>query len=185
MASNRKVKQEDEEEEDEEEEADEEEESGKKRPRTKAQPVNLAEPLFFWIVILALALFARFVTTYTSAFSHTGEIYSFLTSASNFFLLSSGALILPLIVGTVIGSEIGLKASNLAGALKAGLLNGIYTAIVYVIAIIIIYEIMLYALPNPEITTTFLINGLIVPQVVTVLILIEIFAILSHGRKVS
>ncbi len=149
-----------------------------------SEPVNLAEPLFFWVIVLLLALFARFVTTYTNAFPAGSPIHGFLVSVSNFFLFSSGTLILPLIVGAVIGAEIGLRAQSVRGALKAGLINGVYSAIIYVIAIAIIYEILAYALPASNVTLSFLVNNLVVPQVLIVLALVEIFAALSNGRKV-
>lgn len=173
--------------EDEEEDAEDgDEEAKRQRPRALlSEQVNLAEPLFFWVIVLVLALFARFVTTYTNAFPAGNQIHGFLVGASNFFLFSSGTLILPLIVGAVIGTEVGLKARSVRGALKAGAVNGAYAAIVYIISIAVIYEILAYALPASNVTLTFLINGLIVPQVLIVLVLVEIFAALSNGRKMG
>ena len=181
MATSKKSSKKEEDEEEEEEDVEEE----SKPKQITAQPVNIAEPLFFWIIVLVLALFARFIVTYTNAFLHDSSAYTFLMGASNFFLLGSGTLILPLIVGAVIGAEVGLKARSMFGALKAGLLNGLYAGVVYVIAIIIIYEILVYAIPSSQITLAFLINNLVVPQLLILVGVIEIFAVLSHSRKVS
>lgn len=173
------------EEEEEEEPEEEEEETPASKKKATAVSVNIAEPLFFWIMVLVLALFSRVIITYTTTFSPTSAAYSFLNGASNFFLFNSGTFILPLIVGAVIGAEIGLRSRSVMKALRAGLINGVYAAIVYIIAMVIIYEVIIYVLPKADINPTFLITNLIVPQVIVLIVLVEIFAALSHSRKVS
>ncbi len=181
MASSKKSVPEDEDEDEEEE--DEEEEKQQKRPASA--PVNLSEPLFFWVIVLILALFSMVVTADTKAFAVGSAMYEFLHGASNFFLFGTGTLILPLIVGAVIGAEVGTKARSIVSALKSGLLNGVYAGIVYVIAIVIIYEVLVYVLPSSGVTLSFLENNLVIPQVIIVIVLVEVFAVLTHGRKVG
>ncbi len=172
-------------EEDEKDEEDEEMEEEAPVRKTTAASVNIAEPLFFWVIVLVLALFSRIVITYTNTFPQPSSAYAFLNGASSFFLFNSGSLILPLIVGAVIGAEIGLRSRSSMKALKAGLLNGVYAAIIYIIAIVIIYEVIVYVLPTAGITFNFLVVNLIAPQVIILVMLVEIFAVLSHSRKVA
>lgn len=147
--------------------------------------VSIAEPLFFWIIVLVLALVLRIVLSNTSIFAHGTQAYGIADSASNFFLFDAGSLILPLIVGAAIGAEIGLRSARLKKALRFGLLNGAYAAIVYIIAIFIIYEVILYVTPQAGLTAGFLVTYLIAPQVVVLLAVTEVFAALSHLRKVG
>lgn len=172
-------------EEDEEDEDNEDEEEGPTPKQPATSSVNIAEPLFFWIIVLVLALFSKVVITSTTTFVPSSQAYAFLNSISTFFLFNSGSLILPLVVGAVIGAEVGLKSKTLYKALKAGILNGVYAAIIYVIAIVIIYEVLLYIIPQSGVTTTFLVNNLVLPQVVILIVLVEIFAALSHSRKIT
>ncbi len=185
-------KQEEDEKEDTEEEDEEEEEE---EPVTKGKParqsnktgtvVKIADPLFFWVMVLVLAMILRILLIDSRLFPIGSAFYSFASEVSTFFLFSSGSLILPLIIGAVIGAEVGRQSITLMNSVKGGILNGIYAAIVYIIAIVVIYEILIFVIPHLQFTVSFLISNMIIPQTIILIVVVEIFAMLSHVRKVG
>ena len=119
---------------------DEDEEKKKRGSST-----DIAGPISAWIVLLFVALAVRFVIS-AGSFS-SGGITGILSSASSFILFSPGDVILPLIIGAAIGAEVGIRANSIRKAEKAGALNGIYASIIYIIGIVVIYEILAAVFP--------------------------------------
>ena len=200
MAAKRKEKEEEEDEEVEEEEAGDEEETDEEgeeeeEPIAKSKPakqakkagtvVKIADPLFFWVMVLVLSMILQILLVDSKLFLINSPFYNFANEISTFFLFSTGSLILPLIIGAVIGAEVGTKASSFANAVKGGLLNGVYAAIVYIISIIVIYEILIFVIPHLQFTVSFLAYSMIIPQVAVLIVVVEVFAALSHARKVG
>ena len=146
--------------------------------------VSIAAPMTFWIVLLILGLVFKTLAYFSILVTQGTTVYTTLLSVANFILFPPGSIILPLIIGAVIGSSVGLKSKKIAGAQKSGLLNGIYAAVIYVVAIVVIYEIMVYVLPNSAPQLGFLFSYWLAAPVLTVVALSFIFAVLSHSRKV-
>ncbi len=155
------------------------------KPEGRPVSINLSEPMFFWIFLLVVAIILNTLLTYTSlAMVHTSQ-YDILKSISNFLLYGPGLLILPLIAGAVIGAEVGIHANGITAAAKGGLLNAIYGSVIYVIAIIILYEVVVYVFPNAPLTLSYFINNWVAIPVVAFIVVIEAFAALSNSRKIS
>ena len=150
----------------------------------KKVQVSIAEPMFIWVLLLVLALVAKIILLQPSPITPSGGFAQIVNEAANFILFMPGAMILPIIVGAVIGAEIGTRAKSMKAAITAGTINGIYASIIYVVAIAIIYEVIVYVLPGIVPTLEFLISYWLVLPVAIVILLSLAFAVLSHSRKV-
>ena len=93
-------------------------------------------------------------------------------------------ILLPLIIGAVIGSEVGRKSTTPKGALRSGLLNGVYAALIYLIAMIVVYMILSYTNLQSAPTYTMIMQSIVIP-IFVFLFMLELFAILSHMRKME
>lgn len=151
----------------------------------KTTSVNLSEPMFFWIFLLVVAIILNTLLTYTPAGNGSIPQYALLGTIANFILSGPGLLILPLIAGAVIGAEVGLRTRNTKTAVKAGFLNGVYGSVIYIIAIIILYEVVVYALPKSGLTLGQFVSNWVVVPVIAFIIVIEAFAVLSNSRKTA
>ena len=147
---------------------------------------NVAGPVSAWILLLFIALAIKFLLS-GGALSGNGTagIISWLAAISNFILGTPGEIILPLIIGAAIGDEVGIKSDTLRKAEKSGLLNGIYASVVYLIGVIIIYEVLTGILPGSAPTVSILLTSWIAMPILICIVLSEAFAILSHSRKVN
>ena len=149
--------------------------------------IGVAGPVGFWIAILLIGLLL--LLTAGNVGHLTGINTSSLTSIAKFILLQPGAIILPLIVAVWIGSRVGKMHRRSPLIRKIALINAVYVAVIYSIAVFIIYLTIYYL--NPGVLPTmftfsgFVLNLIIIP-VAVVLILIPGIAILSsarHGKK--
>jgi len=146
---------------------------------------NVSGVLAAWLVVLFVALLIQYVLTGPYASSGITSSYPIFLSFANFILFLPGSLILPLAVGAALGAEIGAKARSLKAAERAGLINGVYASLVYTIAIIIIYEVLANVLPILAPTIPFLVIDWLVAPIAIVMVLTEIFAVVSHSRKIN
>ncbi|MDE1873941.1 MAG: hypothetical protein KGI04_02365 [Candidatus Micrarchaeota archaeon] len=158
----------------------EDDDEGKKK---QSVSTNIAGPISAWLVLLFVALAIRFATS--SLGSTQAGITGILSSASGFILFSPGDIILPLVIGAAIGAEVGIHANSLKKAERAGALNGVYASIVYIIGIVVIYEILGAVFPSIAPSFDFLIVSWVAIPVVICTALSEVFAILSYSRKVG
>jgi hypothetical protein len=150
-----------------------------------ASHAEIEEPILFWIAILAVGIILRIIVYDTTALAGTGPIYGLAGSISEFILFVPGPIILPLIIGAVIGSKVGVMSTNMKKAIKSGILNSTYAAVIYVVAIIVIYEVLEYTVPSKSIGVPFLIYGLVILPVLILLLVSVIFAVLSYSRRIS
>ncbi|MDE1855338.1 MAG: hypothetical protein KGH57_03420 [Candidatus Micrarchaeota archaeon] len=157
---------------------DEEEEA-----RKKSSSIDIAGPISAWMLLLFVALAIRFITSSGSV--STQGLGGVLSSASNFILFSPGDIILPLVIGAAIGAEVGTRANSLKKAERAGALNGVYAAIVYIIGIVVIYEIISSVFPSLAPSFSFLLTSWIAIPVLVCTALSVAFAVLSYSRKVG
>ena len=151
--------------------------------------VSILEPMLFWIVLLIIALAIRMVITFTGLVGSTGSIYDVLSNFSNYVLFMPGMVVLPLIVGAIIGAQVGLKARSMELAQRGGLLNGVYSAVVYLVAIVVIWAIIYYIIapsaPNLLPSVLFLVGEWLVAPVVILILVSFFFSVLSYSRKVA
>ncbi len=145
--------------------------------------VEIAAPMAFWTFLLLAALAAK--TLAASGIITSGYMLKAMATYSGFILSSSGMIVLPLIVGAIVGAEVGNGAGRLTEAAKAGLLNGVYAAMIYSLIILIIYEVLLYAAPVVVPAKALILNQWIAVPVVVLVSLSEIFALVSHARRMG
>ncbi len=160
------------------------EENTEERKESKEQ-IDIAGPMFIWILLLVIALAIEVIAADTSLLKASGSLSASIVYVAKFILFMPGSIILPLIVGAVIGAEVGKRSKNMRTAIKAGLINGIYACIVYIIAILVIYEIIVYVLPSIVPSVLFLVSEWLAVPAAIVILLSLAFSILSHSRKVS
>ncbi len=177
------AKRQDDEGEDQAQEEEDDEAQTKRRPRPQ-QSVSLYEPLFVWMFMLVVAVVLRIVIDNTYAIPLGTSLYSAASIYSRFILQFPGTFILPLIIGAIIGSAVGRKSTTATSAARSGMLNGIYASLVYAITIMIIYMITNYTTPQYTSVNIILLQDIAMP-VVVFLATLEVFAVLSHLRKVQ
>ncbi len=147
------------------------------------EEINIVAPMSFWIAILVIGLLLRFAIG--PAAHSVGLNSKDFTLVANFILYQPGAIILPLIVAVWVGSKVGRahKNSNTIG--KVGLVNAVYAAVIYSVAIFIIYLVFYYAdasaLPTTFTLGGFALNVLAIPDAI-VLVVTPLLAMLSSAR---
>ena len=146
--------------------------------------VSLYEPMFFWIFLLYLGLVVKIVVVNTDTFRQVPTMYYILAAFSNFVLGTPGFIVLPLIAGAIIGAEVGLHTKTMRSALRAAILNSVYAAAIYFVAIIILYEVLNYAFPSTVLSLNAIIAAWIFLPIIIVVVVTEVFALLSHARKI-
>ena len=150
----------------------------------KSEGANIAGPVSAWIMLLFIALVIKSaVSADTISGANAISINNWLSTIANLILGTPGEVLLPLVIGAAIGADVGGKAESLANAQKSGLLNGLYASVVYVIGIIVIYEVLLNIAPGAAPTSGDLIARWIALPIVICIIFAETFAILSRPRK--
>ncbi len=145
--------------------------------------VRIYDYISTWIVILVIALILRIILAYSSVIPAGTALHAFTNEASYFILFGAGSMLLPLVIGAILGAEIGTRSKNSYAALRSGAINGIYTATIYTIAIIALYEIMLYILPQIGLNPYALFYTMLAPQIIILLVIIEVFSILANAKK--
>ncbi|MGC8538810.1 MAG: hypothetical protein ACP5MK_03000 [Candidatus Micrarchaeia archaeon] len=149
----------------------------------KGEVVSIAEPMFIWILLLGIGLIIKFIVG--ASVVPTGSYGSTLLNIANFLLFFPGYIILPLIIGAAIGVEIGRRAASMKSAMKSSAITGIYICMVYLITIVIIYEIISFLIPAAKPAMSFLVeNWFIIPSLIVILVTI-LFSIITHSRKVA
>ena len=161
---------------------EESEEANEKEIEGSAQ-VSIAAPMFFWLLLLVIAVVINALIN--SGYIPSGKMLSILKASANFILFMPGSIILPTIVGAFIGAEIGRRSKSMYIAIKSGMINGVYATIVYLIAIFIIYETIIYILPNINPGVNFFAENWLAMPAAILIALSVLFAGLSHSRKVS
>lgn len=158
-----------------------------KEPEPVRTHADVSGPITGWIVVLFIALAIKLFLSGPSLNSTGSGLISILLSLSTFILFLPGSLILPLVVGAAIGTEVGLSAPKMTSAQKGGLLNGVYAALIYSIAIVIIYEVIVNIIPSlaPNLTMQFLLYYWLIYPIVIIIALCEVFAIISYARKIA
>jgi hypothetical protein len=154
------------------------------RIKKPTRRVSLYEPMFVWIALILIALALKLVATNPNLIPGSSQIYTIANLYSNFMLKMPGTAVLPLIIGAVIGAEVGRKSATLAVTIRSATVNGIYATIIYLVTIVIVYMIMGYVLPQYASPYTVVLQGMAIPVVIFLLTL-EVFAVLSHMRKVN
>ena len=145
--------------------------------------VSIAAPMFFWLLLLIIAVVINALIN--AGYISSGKMLSILKASANFILFMPGSIILPTIVGAFIGAEIGRGSKSMYVAIKSGIINGVYAAMVYIIAIFIIYETIIYILPNINPGVNFFEENWLAMPTAILIALSLLFAGLSHSRKVS
>jgi len=164
------------------EEVEEGSDEGIEKETGNAQ-VSIVAPMFFWLLLLVIALVINVLIN--AGYIPSGKMLGILKASANFILFMPGSVILPTIVGAFIGAEIGRRSKSMYIAIKSGIINGVYAAIVYLIAIFIIYETIIYTLPDISPGVNFFVdNWLAIPTAILIALSV-LFAGLSHSRKVS
>jgi hypothetical protein len=136
-----------------------------------------------WITILIIALIAKIILTYTDVIPHGTALYSFVGQATYFIIFGPGSVLLPLVLGAVMGAEIGNRSKSATVALRSGAITAIYVAMIYIIAIVALYEVMLYTLPQLSLRSDTLVFFMIIPQILVLIVIMEIFAALANARR--
>lgn len=144
---------------------------------------NVSGIISVWLIMLFAALAIQYAFTYGR--SSIGATPSIFLSIATFILFLPGSLILPLVVGAALGADVGSKSRSIEVAEKSGLVNGIYASLVYAIAIVVIYEVLSNVLPAIAPTTSFLLIDWIAVPIAIVPVVTEIFAVVSHYRKIN
>lgn len=163
--------------------SEEEEEETKS---SESLSINTVGPVLAWILLLFIALMIEFVAA--SGFlggNSTSGVSGRFASIANFILGTPGEIILPLVIGAAIGADVGSKADSLTKAAKGGLLNGIYASAMYLVGIIVIYEVLIQILPSAAPSVGVLLSSWVVLPIIVCIALAELFAILSHSRKLN
>jgi hypothetical protein len=164
-------------------EVEEESEEGNEKEIESNAQVSIAAPMFFWLLLLVIAVVINALIN--AGYIPSGKMLSILKASANFILFMPGSIILPTIVGAFIGAEIGRRSKSMYIAIKSGIINGVYATIVYLIAIFIIYEIIIYILPNINPGVNFFAEDWLAMPTAILIALSVLFAGLSHARKVS
>ncbi len=147
--------------------------------------VDVEHIIIGWILIIVIGLIFSGAGAYISANSYFSFIKSFLINGGSFILIYPGPIIFPIIVGAIIGREVGKKSVSATKASKSGFINGFYGAVIYLLAVAIVYVVMDYfGLISMDTIFLTIVQNVIAP--VTILILTTIgFAFISHIRKTN
>lgn len=156
--------------------------SALKSSSKKRRAPSIAVPMTIWIILLLIALLLNAFAVLNASSGQTA-LNSVLLAISNFILNLPGIVIMPIIFGAAIGAIAGLKGRTIQDGAKLGAIDGVYASVIYVVAIIVIYLILLYTLPASAPTFVNLgIYWLVLPVFLTLLLSI-IFGGLTSLRK--
>lgn len=113
----------------------------------KRRAPSIAIPIIAWVILLLVGLLLNAIAVLNSSSSQPG-INSIILAISNFILNLPGIVIMPIVFGAMIGSIAGMKGRNIRDGAKLGAIDGVYASVIYVIAIVVIYLVMIYTLPT-------------------------------------
>jgi hypothetical protein len=147
--------------------------------------VDVEYVIIGWILIMVIGLVFSGIGTYVTSDSYFSFVKSFLLNSGSFILIYPGPVIFPIIAGAIIGREIGKVSTSTSKALKSGFINGFYGAVIYLLAVIIVYIVMNYfdLISMDNILPT-IAENVVAPIIILILTTIG-FALISHIRKTN
>ncbi len=143
--------------------------------------ISIAGPVGTWIAILVIGLLIEFVVI---PLLHPAT--SSLKTIANLILFQPGAIILPLIMAAWTAAKVGhaYREKEMPVA-KVGVVNGVYLAVIYSIAIFVIYLLLQYiypaGLPTSFTLMGFGLNLIIIPDAI-VLAVVPVLSLVSAAR---
>ena len=156
----------------------------KPKPIGQGIEIDIFGPLAFWLVILIMGvLLALVMAPILNGAGNTG-LAATITAIAGYILYLPGSIILPLIVAVWLGERVGATKSELGSAVPIAAINAAYTALIYAVAIFIIYLLLRYITPSflaSVSLATFILYVVVVPIIIIVL-LIPFIASLSAAR---
>lgn len=147
--------------------------------------ISLYEPMFFWIFILYLALTLRIILNNVAGLTSLSIVYSILYVFSSFVLSTPGFVVLPLIAGGIIGAEVGVRSKDIHTTLRNSFLNSVYAAAIYLVSIVVLYEVLDYTFPSTSLQLSDIIVGWIAIPILILIVITGSFAVLSNARKIN
>ncbi len=139
---------------------------------------SIEAPMVAWILILVVALVMKLLGNYISLPSTVGYV-------AGLVLFMPGSFILPIIIGAAMGAGIGRRSKNITSAMKTSVLASIYAGIIYVVAIIVIYEILSYTIAAITPSLSFLLSTWLVLPIATLVVVTVAFSILSNSSRIK
>ncbi len=145
--------------------------------------ISVAGPLGFWIAVLLIGLLIEFVLGPIAVLA--GASSKYFTTIGHLLLFQPGAVILPLIVAVWVGARVGSVHKRSPSIGKVGLINAVYAAVIYSIAIFVIY-LSIYYINASALPVVFTLGGfalylVVIPDVI-VLVITPLLAMLSSAR---
>ncbi len=148
-----------------------------------SEGISITGPLGFWMAMLLIGLLLKFVLA--PVVHSAGVTSKDFTTFGNLLLYLPGAIILPLIAGAWIGAKVGNIHRRSPSIGKIGLINAVYAAVIYSIAIFVIYLSIYYisanALPVAFTFGGFALYLLVIPNAILLAVAPSI-AMLSSAR---
>ncbi|MDE1846020.1 MAG: hypothetical protein KGH53_01955 [Candidatus Micrarchaeota archaeon] len=149
----------------------------------KRRAPSIAVPMTIWIILLLIALLLNAFAVWNASAPGQAGINSVLLAISNFILNLPGIVIMPIVFGAAIGAIAGLKGRTMQDGAQLGAIDGVYASVIYVVAIVVIYLIMVYTLPASAPTIYNLGAYWLALPVFLAILLAVIFGALTSLRK--
>lgn len=152
-------------------------------PEGSTEEISIAGPMGFWIAVLLIGLLVQFVLAPVA--TSAGLNAKYFTSIGHLILYQPGAIILPLIVAVWLGAKVGRIHKKSPSVGKIGMINAVYAAVVYSIAVFIIY-LAIYYINASALPVMFTLGGfglylIVIPDVI-ILVITPLLAMLSSAR---
>lgn len=142
---------------------------------------SLTSPMKFWLFLIFISAVILLVVFESPSIAYA----SILTTLANILLLLPGSIVLPLLVALFNGIDIGNVSLSSSKANKAALYNGIYSSVIYLVAILILYETLNYVSSSLLPKLSFIIQYWVLQPVGILIVLPLIIATLAFYRKKS
>lgn len=146
--------------------------------------IDVFGPLTFWLVILVIGVILELIIAPIASSLGNSGLQSLVIAISGYILYLPGAVILPLVVAVWLGERVGATKNNVGPAVNIGLVNAAYTALIYAVAIFIIYLLIKYITPGflSAVSLTMFLEFVVIIPIVIVVALIPFIAALSAAR---
>ncbi|MGC8649007.1 MAG: hypothetical protein ACP5UN_02205 [Candidatus Micrarchaeia archaeon] len=147
--------------------------------------IDIVGPLSFWLAFLIMGVIIQLVLVpFMNSATSQNTITPVLLEISSWILYLPGSIILPLIVALWLGEKIGATKNKIKSAITIATINAIYTALVYIIAIFIIYLLIDYITPTffNKIGIVAIAEYVVILPIIIIVILIPLIASLSAAR---
>lgn len=152
-------------------------ESGGSQREISLSKISITSPISIWVILMIAASFLKAaLTTY-----HSFQYAYVLNYAASFVLLAPGMVLFPLAIGLITGMRIGNNSGSIKRALNASFYCGIYNSIIFMVAILVVYEIILYASMLPSIS--FMVQYWIALPVIMLILLPSIISTATYMTK--